>query len=190
MKKHRINTTISSKHEKLLKKQMEKYGTQQSALENALEKLENSSISSTDYSEEEKIWLKLYREIHGIIITFPKELTRILLETVDIEEFKQYIDDVKQVESVLEYNYRKPLKDFTLPELIHGIITNIKIQGSTDKVFCQEKEDHYLIYLTHRLGINDSKLLVIMNVSAFDAYGVNYEADYSERNIFFKVFKF
>jgi len=40
MKKHRINTTISQEHYKLLKKHVEKHGTQQKVLEIAIEGLE------------------------------------------------------------------------------------------------------------------------------------------------------
>lgn len=189
MKKYRINTTISIQHRDLLKKLVEKYGTQQSALEHSLESLENSSHLNKELSEQEEIWLRLYREINGIITILPKEIAKILIETVDIEEFKQYIQNVKQVESVLEYNYKKHLNEFSLPELIHGIITNIKIQGSSDFIHCTEKEDHYIIYLTHRLGINHSKLLVIMNRSVFNNYGVEYEANCSKRSVFFKVYK-
>lgn len=112
MKKYRINTTISIQHRDLLKKLVEKYGTQQSALEHSLESLENSSHLNKELSEQEEIWLRLYREINGIITILPKEIAKILIETVDIEEFKQYIQNVKQVESVLEYNYKKHLNEF------------------------------------------------------------------------------
>jgi hypothetical protein len=187
-KKYRVNTTISIKHRELLDKQVEKYGTQQIVLEKALESMDNSNHPS-QLSEEQEIWLRLFREINDILVVFPRELTKILTDTMDLDEFQRYIQDAKQVESVLEYNYKKHLCDFSLPELINGIITNIKIQGSTDTVECTEKEDYYQIYLTHRLGIKHSKAMIIMNESVFKNYRVKFESSYSERSVFFKIYK-
>jgi hypothetical protein len=187
-KKYRVNTTISIKHRELLDKQVEEYGTQQAVLEKALEILDNGNHPG-QLSEEQEIWLRLYREVNDILVFFPRELTKLLLETADMDEFQKHIQNVKQVQSVIEYNYKKHLCDFTLPELIKGVITNIKIQGSVDTVECTEKEDHYQIYLTHRLGINDSKSLIIMNESVFKSYGVKFESTYSKRSVFFKIYK-
>jgi hypothetical protein len=57
MKKYRINTTISLKHHEILKRHAEKFGTQQSVLEHALESLENNlNHPSTELSPEAETW--------------------------------------------------------------------------------------------------------------------------------------
>lgn len=189
MRKYRVNTTISLRHKELLQKQVEKHGTQQKAIENALENLENNSNQSQELFQEEKLWLGFHREGKGILTIFPNELTRILIETADIEYFREYIKKVKQAEAALNYYYNKPLKDFSLPELVEGIILNIKLQGSSDTLNYTEENGYYEIYLTHRLGINVSKSLKIMNESVFDSYRAKYETYLTERSVFFKIYK-
>ncbi len=57
MKKYRINTTISLKHHQILKRHAEKFGTQQSVLEHALESLENNlNHPSPELSPEAETW--------------------------------------------------------------------------------------------------------------------------------------
>ena len=168
---------------------MEKYGTQQKAIENALENLEKNFNLSQELSREEKLWLGFHREGKGILTIFPNELTRILIETADMEYFREYIHKVKQTEAALNYYYDKPLKDFSLHELIEGIMLNIKLQGSSDTLKYTEENEYYKIYLTHRLGINVSKSLKIMNESVFDSYGAKYETHLTERSVFFKIYK-
>ena len=90
---------------------------------------------------------------------------------------------------MLEYIYKKPFKEFTLLEVIKGVMLNIRMQNSSDIMKYEEFKDHYMIYITHRLGVNCSKCLGIMNGSVFDSAGVRYDAKYSERSIFFKVYK-
>lgn len=188
IRKHRINTTISLKHREMLDMQLEKYDTQRNVLENALESLERGE-DVKEFSEEEEVWLRMHNEINTILTLLPWGLGKLLLETADMDDFRHYIGNMKHVESILEYNFRKPLKEFTIPELIHGVILNIKMQNSTDTLKVEEYHDHHMIYLTHRLGINCSKCLVIMNGSVFDTAGVSYETKISERSVFFKIYK-
>jgi hypothetical protein len=111
------------------------------------------------------------------------------METVDVEKFREYTAREKPVEFAIEYCYRKPLKACTLPELINAIILNIKFQNSADAVDYTDHGDYYTLTLTHSLGINYAKLLTIMNESAFKNYGVKCESHYSERGVFFKIYK-
>ena len=189
MKKYRVNTSISQKHKELLQKQMEKYGTQQRTLEHALENLEECPHQTYNLSAEEKHWLRLYQEIREIITILPKDFTRILFETAEIEDFREFIKNMKQMEGALEYHYGKPLKEFSLQEIVEGMLLNINLQGSADTVECIEKKDYYNINLTHRLGIFSSQAVVIMYGSLFDSYGAKYETYFTERSVFFKLYK-
>lgn len=172
----------------MLDMQLEKHGTQRNVLENALEILEHGE-DIKEFSEEEETWLGMYSEISSVLTILPWGLGKLLLETADLEEFEDYICNMKHVESVLEYHFKKPLSEFTIPELIHGVVLNIKMQNSTDTLKVEEYHDHHMIYLTHRLGINCSNCLVIMNGSVFDTAGVSYETKISERSVFFKIYK-
>lgn len=189
MKKNRICTTISSKHWALLKKHAEKYETQQKAIEHALELLETNSRQSLPLSPEEELWMRIGREIKDILLVFQKESARILFETANIERFKEYVALQRPVEFAFEYYYKKPLKACSLQELVDGIILNIKVQGSADTVNYTDDGDHYTIKITHSLGPNMSKTQVIMHESLFNSYGVKAESHYSERSIFFKIYK-
>ncbi len=188
-KMYRINTTISLKHHDLLIKYAEKFGTQQSVLEHALESLENNLNQSALLSPEEKQWMHNYREIRDIITILPKNLTKLLFKTADIEQFSKYIENVKEGEAALEYYYNKPLKEFSLQEIIEGIFFTIKLQGSSDTLNYTDDGDQYKINMTHNLGIFSSKALVLMYGSVFNSYGVKFESNFSERSIYFKVFK-
>ena len=189
MKKYRVNTTISQKHKELLQKQLKKYGTQQRTLEHALENLEENSHQTYNLSAEEKHWLRLYQEIREIITILPKDFTRILFETAEIEDFRKFIKKMKQMEGALEYHYGKPLKELSLQEIVEGMLLNINLQGSADTVDCIEKKDYYNINLTHRLGIFSSQAVVIMYGSLFDSYGAKYNTYFTERSVFFKLYK-
>lgn len=189
MKKHRLNTTISGKHYALLKKYVEKYGTQQGVLEYALEELENYSNQTNKLSPEEKLWMRIGTELRDIFTIFPRELTRLMFETVDIEQLEEYFKNAKQVEFAIEWYHNKYLKECTLQEVIDAMILNIKMQSSADTLDYNDNGDHYIINMTHRLGINAAFGIIIMNESALNSYGVEFESYYSERSIFFKIFK-
>jgi len=66
LKNHRISTTISQKHWELLKKQSEKFETQQKTIEFALESLENSSKQSPALTLEENIGCALNGQNHWL----------------------------------------------------------------------------------------------------------------------------
>lgn len=189
MKKYRVNTTISQKHHDILKEFSEKYGTQQKTLEHALESLKNNLNHVFELSSDEKLWIRIYREILDINTILPKDLTKKFLENMDVDDFRDYVKNAKPADFAVEWYHNKPLKECTLHEIIEAVILNIKMQSSADTVNFTEKDNCFTITLTHNLGINNSKCLVIMNESVFKSFGANFESDFSERGVFFKVYK-
>lgn len=190
MKKYRLNTTISQKHHAILKKYMETYGTQQSVLEHALESLEDDSKLRLGLPpDEEELWIRLGSEIKDIFTLLQRDITKMLFETANIDQFKELTKNEKPAEFAIEWYYNKPLKECTLQEIIDAIIIKVKIQGGSDTVNCSEHENYYTINITHSLGINSSKILTIMYESVFKSYGVEYESHLSERSVYFKVNK-
>ena len=83
MKKYSLNTTISLKHHSLLKKYVEKCGTQQSVLEHALECLENTLNEGYELSPEEELWIS-YAGVNMACLV-QKDFFKILMETADVE---------------------------------------------------------------------------------------------------------
>jgi len=189
MKKYRIHTTISSKHHKLLKKYAEKFGTQQKALECALEKLNDNPKQSQQLSLEEEVWLRAERELKDLLIIFHKSHAKMLYENVDFKRIQEYINNNKPVEFALEYYYQKPLKECSLQEIIEGMILNINIQGSADTINYTDSSSYYTVNITHSMGLNFAKMLTMEQESLFESYGVKIETNISKRSIFFKIFK-
>lgn len=188
-KKYGVNTTISSKHNEILLKYSEKFGTKQEALENALESLENT-LKESELSSEEEIWMLMYhKDLMKSQILIPRGLIKILLKTSNIEKLKSYVGNFRQTEALLEWYYQKPLEQLTLKELIRGITLRTKLICFADNVECLENEDHYTINIVHSLGIFQSQLYVIVNESAFESYGAKFESYFSDRSIFFKIYK-
>ena len=189
VKKYRLSTTISPKHWSLLKKYSEKYETQQKALEQALECLDNRSPSALSLSDEDKLWIRIGREIMPALVLFPKDYFKKLEQNIDLDDFQQYVNLQKPTEFAIEFYYQKPLKTCSLKEIVDCIVLNFKVQGSADSVICKDAGDSYEIYVSHTLGLKNSKILIMMNESALNAYGARFESTYSERGVFFKVYK-
>jgi hypothetical protein len=189
MKKHRINTTISQEHYKLLKKHVEKHGTQQKVLEIAIDGLENNSKQYSSLSIEEEIWMRVGREIKDLLMIFNKNTAKMLLETADMERFREYINDQKPLEFTCEWYYNKPLKECSLQELIDGIILGMNVLGPNDTINHTEDDDCHMIIITNNLGINLAKLMVMEFESLLKSYGVKAETHFSKRAVFLKIFK-
>lgn len=190
MKKYRINTTISQKHQAILKKHAEKFGTQQSVLEHSLECFENNLNNQTlELSPEEELWIRIYRELNFGMTILQRDVTKMLFENVDIEKFKEFVKNEKPVEFALEWLYNKPVKELTLQELIDGIIVHTKIQGGIDTTNYTNNLNDYNINITHSMGINWANGLVLGFESLLKRYGTKFECDFSERSIYIKIFK-
>jgi len=188
MKKRRINTTISLEHYQLLKKHAEKHKTHQKVLEIALECLENNPEQNSPLTIEEETWMRIGRELSHLSIIFTKNAAKMLLKTADMEHFRVYVKDQKPLEFAIEWLYQKPLKECSLQELIDGIVLNRSMLGQ-DSIDHTEDDDYYTIIMTHNLGINHAKLMVIEFESLFKSYGVKVESSFSERSVFLKIFK-
>lgn len=188
MKKYRISTTISLKHWALLKKHMEKYETQQKVLEHALECLQNSSKHSPILYSEEELWMQIGREAKAACI-FQIDALKILIETVNIERFAEYIAQERPVQYELEFYYQKPLKECSLKDILDGIVINAKLSRMYDTINYTDDGDYYTLKITHNLGINNSKMLKIMYDSIFNSYGCKTESNISERSYFAKIYK-
>jgi hypothetical protein len=189
VKKYRLSTTISTKHWSLLNKYSEKYETQQKALERALECLDSSTLMSSLLSEEDKAWLLVGRDLRPQMVLVPKEMCKTWLETVDMDQFPDYVDKFRPMEFVIEYYYQKPLKACTLQEVLDCIILSCKISNNVDIISNADAGDYYELNITHTLGINLSKCHVMVIGSALRSYGVRFEYTLSERTVFFKIYK-
>jgi len=187
LKKYRISTTISMKHWALLKKKMDKYETQQKVLEHALENLDNDIKPEMQLSPEEEIWLLAGKVKSACLIQ--KDGYKVILETLDLERFTDYVNRQKPLEYVLEVYCQKPLKECALKEIIEAIVINGKISNQFDIIGYSDDVDHYTLKMTHDLGINNSRLLKIVYNSVFHSYGVKVEDQISERSLFLKIFK-
>jgi hypothetical protein len=189
MKKYRLSTTVSPKHWALLKKYTGEFETQQKALEQALEYMDNLPPELRKLSLEDITWLRVGRDLRSIAVLFPKDYFKVLIEKVDLEDYRRFVDLQKPVEFGIEYYHQKTLKACSLREVVDGIVMNIKIQSSSDMVTCSETDSYYEIYLTHTLGINSSIMVEMMNVSALKTYGARFDSAISERTVYFKIYK-
>ena len=140
-------------------------------------------------SKEEKLWIRVGKEIKDILTIFQRDLAKMLLETADMEQYREYIKNVNPAMFAVEWYYNKPLKECTLQEVINALILNIKTQSSADTINCTENDHFYMIHLTHNFGIKASEMLAMMNYMALESYGAKFESNFSERSIMFKVFK-
>jgi hypothetical protein len=188
LKNNRISTTISSKHWAMLLKLAEKHGTQQKALELAIENLENGSRPAPKPSPEEEAYTRVGSELKSICL-LPKEALKLLLDTADLDKVRSYIDEQTPLEWTLEYNYQKPLREFSLKEVVDGIVFFGKMAHWFDTGIYTDDGDHYSMKISHNMGINGSRVNEMLIESVFRRYGVKTASTISERSIFIKVFK-
>ncbi len=187
MKRHRIATTISWRHWELLKKHVEKFETQQKALELALDCLENNSKQYPELTTEQKFWLAC--ESMNAVCYVQKGTLKILMETVNHERFEEYVTRNKPIECVVQFFLHKPLNECSLKEVVDGLTIVFGTSHMFDTADYKDNGDYYLLALTHSLGLNNSKLNLTMFESLFKTYGANVESKISENTIFMKVFK-
>lgn len=189
MKRHNLHTTLSSKHWELLKKHQDRYETQQKVLEAALESLDGNPKQLVPHSPEEEFWTRIGRELTKNICLVQKDALKKLFESADIEQMKEYIATETPGEFVIEYYYRKPLKECSLKEIVEGMVICGKVSGWFDTINYTDDGDHYTLKATHSLGINMSKQFVMMEESVYKNYGVKTDKHLSERSFFLKIFK-
>ena len=143
-----------------MKKFVEKFETQQKTIEYALESLENSSKQNLALNREEK-WEERYwicLKSTKLACFIQKDGLKILLETADIEQLKEHVNNHKPMEYNIEYYYQKPLKECSLKEVIDGIVIISKLSNWFDTVDQTEDKGLFTLVITHSLGLNNSKL--------------------------------
>ena len=188
MNKNRISTTISSEHWTKLLKLAEKRGSQQKALEFALDSLEDGHGPAPKLSPEEEIWVRIGKELN-LVCLVQKECLKVLLENVDMEHFEAHVKDQKPLEYVLEFFYQRPLKDCNLKEIIDGIIVNARTGHWFETINYKDNGDHYLLNGTHDMGYYCSKINSLFVESLLKTYGAKFESTISERTMFVKIYK-
>ena len=122
MNKRRICTTISQKHWEILKRHVDKFETQQKALEFALESLDNGSKQSPALTREEK-WEERYwicLKSTKLACFIQKDGLKILLETGNINLLNEHVAKYKPMEYNIKYYLQKPLKELSLKEVVDG----------------------------------------------------------------------
>jgi len=191
LNKRRICTTISQKHWEILKRHVDKFETQQKALEFALESLDNGSKQSPALTREEK-WEERYwicLKSTKLACFIQKDGLKILLETGNINLLNEHVAKYKPMEYNIEYYLQKPLKELSLKEVVDGLAIIAKMSNWFDTFEDKENGDHYQLIITHSLGLNNSILNKEMFESVFKTYGVKVESTISEKMIFMKIFK-
>lgn len=188
MDKHRINTTISTKHWEILKNHAAKYESQQKALEFALESLADKSKQNTGLSSHEQLWISTGREMKSACIVH-KGIINALLKTADFEKLPELMKKLNPMEYLIIWYYGKSLMKCTLKELIDVSIFFISNGNMMDTVYYIDDDQYFTIKLIHNLNINNSRMFKILIESLFNAYGVRTESEISSKSLFMKVFK-
>lgn len=186
--RNRISTTISSKHWAMLLRLAEKHGTQQKALEFALDSLDKNSVPVPKLSLEEEIWMRIGKELN-LVCLVQKECLNVILENVNMEHIEAYVKDQKPFEYVLEFFYQKPLKECSLKEIVDGIIINARTCHWFETVNYTDNGDYYLLNGTHDMGYYCSKINSLFVESLLETYGASFESTISERTMFVKIYK-
>jgi hypothetical protein len=187
LKTHRISTTISEKHWKLLKKHAEKFETQQKTLELALEGLENGSKQNPKLTLEEEYWIRLKGAKSSIIIE--KNAFKSLVETANIELLEELFIRDKIIQYTIELYFLKSFSECSLKEVIDGLVVNLKITNWVDIVHYTDDCSHYKLIITHDLGFIFSKIVTTWIENMFKTYGVKAESIISVKTIFMMIFK-
>jgi len=187
LKTHRISTTISQKHWELLKKNAEKFETQQKALELALESLENISRQIPELTLEEKYWMRLKSAKSLVIIE--KTAFKSLIETANIELLEELFIRDKTIEYTIELYFQKSLEECSLKEIVNGLVINLKITNWLDTIDYTDCDSYYKLIITHDLGFTFAKLLTVWVDNMFKTHRINVESIHSTKTIFVKIFK-
>ncbi len=186
MHKNHLHTTLSNKHFELLKKYTEKFGTQQKALEFALESLENDT--KRDLAQDEQVWVLTGKRTESACVLH-KDAFRTLLEGADIKRIIKLIKTQKMAEHMVSWYYQKPLKKCSLKEVIDGAIFFLKEAKIFDTVNYVDCGNYYTLKMIHGLDIRISKMFNIFIDSLFEAYGARTESETSEKSLFMKIYK-
>ena len=189
MKNARISTTISMKHSALLKKQAEKYGSQQKALEHALECQENENNSKTisNLSPEVEMANRIIQL--KLVCLVEKQGFKHLLDNLNMERYLAILNNEKLLQYDLEVYYQKPLKECSLKEIMDAIVVNAKAGNWFESLKYIDDGDHYTLTMTHDMGLNCSKINEVLFETLFKSYGAKINSTISDRTLFVKIYK-
>ncbi len=188
MIKHRVCTTISSKHWELLRNYTEKFLTQQKVLEAALESLENNSKQNSALSPEEHDFLLARGALKSACIIH-RDILEVLIDTADLERVIEVIINQKPGEHLIAQYCKKPLKKCNLKEILDGFIFFTRSGNITDSINYTDEGNYYILRIIHSLNIKFSKMLETLINSIFEKYGVKIENEISEKVLFIKIYK-
>jgi hypothetical protein len=174
------------KHWEILKKHVETHQTQQKVLEHALETLDASCQPGKARPGEGESIPAMDEKSADLV---QKYALMMLLDSIDLDKAREYIARVKPTVYALEYYYHKPLSECSLKEIMDGLVVISRAIGWYDTVDYVDNGDHYLLKLTHSLGLNGSKIARMVNEIMFDAYGARIETIVSEKGVVQTIFK-
>lgn len=188
MKKYHLHTTLSLKHKDMLDRLKGKYDTQQKVLELALESLESGSKKNDQLSREDKFLLYVFKE-SGWVCSVPKDALKLLVETVDLDRLREYVDRSKPLEYTMEFYAQKPLKECRLNDILDAAVESSRMSNWFDTIGYTDDGDHYTLKIYHSMGFNTTKIYQIFFESLFNSYGVKCESMISESTLFMTVHK-
>jgi hypothetical protein len=171
----------------MLKKYAGQYGSQQCALERALESLDNGSNQNSELSREQQFILKTWEDKVSCVSNI--ECFRWLMETADLDLYKIRFGDVNPMVYTLEYIYQRSFKEFSLKEIIDGIEAAFKISNWVDSFIHADDGDYYRIKIYHSIGMRGSKLILTLIEDVIKAYETKYESTLSEKSVFINITK-
>ncbi len=186
--KNHLHTTLSNKHFEVLKKYAEKFGTQQKALEFALESLENDEIRNSTQQKDGPIWVLTGKGTESACILH-RDAFRTLLEGADVKRIIKIVKTQKMAEHMISWYYQKPLKKCSLEEVMEGIIFFLKAAKIFDTINYIDDGNYYILKMIHGLDIRTSKMFNTFIESIFEAYEIKTESEISEKSLFMKVYK-
>jgi hypothetical protein len=163
------------------------YETQQKVIEVALDKLDNSPKPVPVLSREEELWMLVGKSRMACLIQ--KEGMKVLLETVDLDRFRGYVAEQKPLEFTAEVHNQKALRDCSLKEILEALIINGQVSNQLDSIDYKDMGDHYIMKMTHNMGINYSKTLLILHESLLNSYGAKFDSNMTGRSLFIRIFK-
>ncbi|SNQ62459.1 conserved hypothetical protein [Candidatus Methanoperedens nitroreducens] len=188
MSKHRVCTTISSKHWELLKKYTTKFETQQKALEAALENLESDSKQNPAISQEDRFWLQM-RELK-VLIHIHKDIFLEMVKTADYEKVDKILATYGLAEYMIVFHYQKPIRECSLKEVMDGIVITARAANWLDTINYTDNSDHYTLIATHSVGnIKYSNSFRIFYETLFEVYGVKTQSKISDNSLFMEIYK-
>jgi hypothetical protein len=188
MHKIRISTTISPKHFAILKKHAKEHGTQQKALELALETFDKKALEGSSLSQEESFILRAWREKMACVIY--KELLSMLIKTADLKQSEDWYNTNTTVMAfMIEFLNQRPFKELSLREVLDDLVTLAKISNFFNRYTYSDEGDHYMLKIYHDYGFNGSKYFLFTVENLFNFCGVKYKSSVSDKTIFVKIYK-